>query len=134
MEEALVKAGITYQLIGGTRFYERREIKDLLAYLRLIYNPADDLSFKRVINVPKRGIGATTVAKLEGAARAAGKSLAEVVMGTPPPGMTAKTWDKVALFGVQLLKWRELAETASVADLLQQVLIDSDYVTWLFAD
>ncbi len=65
IEEALIAAGIPYQLVGGTRFYERREIKDLLAYLRLVQNPFDVVSFTRVVNVPGRGIGAKTIAELE---------------------------------------------------------------------
>ena len=64
MEEVLVKANLAYQIVGGTRFYERKEIKDLLAYLRLIANPADDLSLARIINEPKRAIGATTFEKI----------------------------------------------------------------------
>jgi DNA helicase-2/ATP-dependent DNA helicase PcrA len=63
-EQALIQAGLPYQLVGGTPFYERREVKDALAYLRLIVNPADNVSFRRVINVPKRGIGAATVERL----------------------------------------------------------------------
>ncbi|HEX6137819.1 MAG TPA: UvrD-helicase domain-containing protein, partial [Casimicrobiaceae bacterium] len=65
VEEALIKAGIRYQLVGGTRFYERREVKDVMAYLRLVHNPFDAVAITRVINVPARGIGAKTVQQLE---------------------------------------------------------------------
>jgi len=65
LEETFVKANIPYQMIGGTKFYDRKEIKDLLAYLRLIANPDDDISFARVVNEPKRGIGATTLERLQ---------------------------------------------------------------------
>ena len=64
MEEVLLKSNIDYTIVGGTKFYDRKEIKDLLAYLRLISNPDDDISLRRVINVPKRGIGATSVDKM----------------------------------------------------------------------
>lgn len=64
MEENLVKANIPYRMVGGLKFYDRKEIKDILAYLRLLTNPLDDLSFNRIINVPKRGIGATSLNKL----------------------------------------------------------------------
>ena len=64
MEEMFVKANIPYNIVGGTKFYDRKEIKDLLAYLRLIANPDDDISLTRIINVPKRGIGATSVEKI----------------------------------------------------------------------
>jgi DNA helicase II / ATP-dependent DNA helicase PcrA len=69
LEEALLRAGLPYRIVGGTRFYERREVKDLLAYLRLIANPADDEAFLRVVNVPRRGIGDTSVARLAARAR-----------------------------------------------------------------
>ncbi len=73
LEAAMMKGGLPYQIIGGVRFYERKEIKDLLAYLKLISNPDDDVAFRRVLNVPKRGIGGVTIAKIEAAA--AGESL-----------------------------------------------------------
>ena len=98
VEDAMVRYGMRYRLVGGTRFYERREIKDVLAYLRLIGNPADALSFQRVINVPPRGIGAKSLADLdrwakqlgvsayEAARRAVGDAAAEVAdAGSRPP-------------------------------------------------
>ncbi len=75
LEEALIKRALPYTMVGGTKFYDRKEIKDVLAYLRVLYNPFDDLSLLRIINVPKRSIGATTVAKLQDYARANGTSL-----------------------------------------------------------
>ena len=64
MEEVLLKSNMNYTIVGGTKFYDRKEIKDLFAYLRLIANPDDDISLRRVINVPKRGIGATSMDKV----------------------------------------------------------------------
>ena len=64
MEEVLLKSNIEYAIVGGIKFYDRKEIKDILAYLRLISNPDDDISLLRVINVPKRGIGATSLDKI----------------------------------------------------------------------
>jgi DNA helicase-2/ATP-dependent DNA helicase PcrA len=135
VEEALVKAGMSYQLIGGTRFYERREIKDLLAYLRVVYNVADDLSFKRILNVPKRGIGATTVAKLEAAAGASGRPLAEMLVGVPVPGIAPKTWAKLADVGGMFARWR-LSDEAGlpVPELLQMIVTDTNYLSWLHED
>src|SRR5699024_1772918 len=63
-EDSFMKSGIAYQMVGGMRFYDRKEIKDMIAYLRLIVNPDDDISFERVVNVPKRGIGKTTIERL----------------------------------------------------------------------
>ncbi|MGB0801394.1 MAG: 3'-5' exonuclease, partial [Ilumatobacteraceae bacterium] len=72
VEEAFMRLGVPYQVVGGTRFYDRREIKDALAYLRAVVNPADEVSVKRVLNVPKRGIGDTSVARLDEFAAAEG--------------------------------------------------------------
>lgn len=74
LKKALIKRALPYIMVGGTKFYDRKEIKDVLAYLRVLYNPFDDLSLLRIINVPKRSIGATTVAKLQDYARANGTS------------------------------------------------------------
>src|SRR5690606_20098253 len=65
LEEALMRAGIPYKVVGGPRFYDRREVKDALAYLRSVVNPSDEVSLKRVLNVPKRGVGDTTVGRLD---------------------------------------------------------------------
>ena len=70
---------IPYQIIGGHRFYERMEVKDVLAYLKLIVNPADTVSLRRIINVPRRGIGATSLGRLEGYARQRGISTFEAI-------------------------------------------------------
>ena len=69
VEEELVRRDIPYKVVGGTRFYDRREIKDLLAYLRAVANPEDEVSLKRIVNVPKRGVGDTSVARLDRYAR-----------------------------------------------------------------
>ncbi len=83
-EEECLRSGIPYSLVGGTKFYSRKEIKDLLAYLRVVANPQDECSLLRIINVPPRGIGATTVEKLRVAARGGGRALFEVL--SDPPG------------------------------------------------
>src|SRR4029453_8284324 len=72
MEEYLVRVGIPYKVIGGTKFYDRREVKDALAYLRAVVNPSDEVNLKRILNVPKRGIGDSTVAKVDSYAKAHG--------------------------------------------------------------
>ena len=79
IEESLVRWRIPYVVVGGLRFYDRREIKDLLSYLRLLINPADTVSLLRVINVPKRGIGKTTIQRLTDAANQLGIPLWDVV-------------------------------------------------------
>ena len=79
IEEILIKSDIPYQIVGGIKFYDRKEIKDLLAYLRLVSNPDDDISLVRIINVPKRGIGDTTIAKLAEEAGRRGTSIYQVL-------------------------------------------------------
>src|SRR5215470_60854 len=69
LEERFITLGLNYRVIGGPRFYERREIRDALAYLRLVGNPTDDLAFERIVNVPKRGIGDSTIKQLFETAR-----------------------------------------------------------------
>ena len=83
IEEMLMRAGIPYKVFGGTRFYDRREVRDALAYLRLIVNPTDDISLKRIINVPKRAIGDATVTALDEAARAEGVPIFSVLSCLP---------------------------------------------------
>jgi DNA helicase-2/ATP-dependent DNA helicase PcrA len=78
-EEMFLRLGIPYQIVGGVRFYERTEIKDILAYLRIAFNPSDEASLRRVLNVPRRGIGETTIHRLEGRAKAGGVSLWEAI-------------------------------------------------------
>ena len=92
IEEFLVRVGIPYKVVGGTRFYDRREIKDALAYLRAIVNPTDEVSVKRIINTPKRGVGDSSIGKLTPGHRPmANRStrpccgLTRPVSGPPPP-------------------------------------------------
>lgn len=80
IEEAMMKYGIPYRIYGGLRFYDRKEIKDIIAYLRLVANPADDVSLRRIINVPRRGIGSATVTALEEVAARSGESLFSTIL------------------------------------------------------
>ena len=86
VEEAFIRYGMAYKLVAGTRFYERKEIKDILAYLRLIHNPNDNIALARIINTPTRGIGERTVAELSSWAKAKGISLHEAIMHLEPEG------------------------------------------------
>lgn len=129
IEEAFLKQGLPYTIVGGVKFYDRKEIRDMLAYLRVIQNPADSVSFRRIINVPRRGFGDTSFGYLQAAADQAGLSLYEV----------SRRLDTVATIGtkaknsltelVRLLdRLRELATTDSVADLITRVMRESGYV------
>lgn len=132
IEEAFVRSGVPYTIVGGTRFYDRQEIKDLLAYLKSLQNPRDDISVKRIINVPKRGIGATTVERLEAHAAERGISFFEAVMeASAAEGLGAQAEYKVTAFGAFLLEMMNLAATGPVADLLEEILTKTDYITSL---
>jgi DNA helicase-2/ATP-dependent DNA helicase PcrA len=127
-EEALVQQGVPYRVIGGLRFYERKEIKDILAYLRFVHNPADRVSLTRIINVPKRGIGDATwehflhfveeqnCRVLEGLER-----LEEV------PGLSARARNSLAAFHKMLQNWLTMRETAPLNELTQAILEQSGY-------
>ena len=135
-EEAFIRAGLPYRLVGATRFYARREIKDLIAFLRLIHNPIDGVSMGRVINVPPRGIGRKTVAVLENAAQERGISVYQVFKGIPDPksqvpnlGTRAR---RVLSSFLELLEgWIAARAHLTVAQLIDRVLEDTRYAGYL---
>ncbi len=90
LEESLVRAGVPYRVVGGTRFYDRREVRDVMAYLRVLVNPQDEVSWRRIVNVPKRGVGETSVARLAGWAGTQGISFGEAVGRAEEAGVGAK--------------------------------------------
>src|ERR1700735_2450107 len=92
----LVRRDIPYKVVGGTRFYDRAEIKDVLAYLRAIANPTDEVSIKRIINVPKRGVGDTSVARLDRYARERHVPFAEAMADPEPAGIGGKALRGIA--------------------------------------
>ena len=98
LEEHLVRVAIPYKVVGGTKFYDRREVKDVLAYLRVLVNPADEVSVKRVLNVPKRGIGDSSIGRLDAWANAQGMSFAEALSHSEHAGVTAKAGSAVRQF------------------------------------
>ena len=125
-ETALIRAGLPYQLVGGTPFYERREVKDALAYLRLIVNPADDVSFRRVINVPRRGLGATTIETLAREAERRGCPMSAMLQERDWLERALKPRPRSSLraFG-KLLDQCRLRPSYPVAPLVQFVLTES---------
>lgn len=132
IEESFVRSGIPYTIVGGTRFYDRQEIKDIMAYLRALQNPRDDVSVKRIINIPKRGIGTTTVERLESYAAEREISFFEAIMeASSVSGLGAQAEYKVSLFGSFLLEMMNVAATGSVSDLLEVVLTKTDYISSL---
>jgi DNA helicase-2/ATP-dependent DNA helicase PcrA len=127
IEEALLKRGIHYIVVGGFRFFDRKEIKDCLSYMRCIVNPADDMAVRRIINIPTRGIGDTTLAKLEKFAGERRTCLWEVMKGLDSCDIAASAKDKVRGF-VQLLDMLiELNATQSLSNLLKGIMSLSGY-------
>ncbi|NMA91115.1 MAG: DNA helicase PcrA [Amphibacillus sp.] len=127
IEETFVKANIPYQMVGGTKFYDRKEIKDILAYLRLISNPDDDVSFVRIVNEPKRGIGATTIEKLQNYATANEISLFTAIKEIDFVGLGARATKSLAEFGEMVSNWIQQQEFLTATDMVEQVLKKSGY-------
>ena len=132
LEEALIKRALPYTMVGGTKFYDRKEIKDVLAYLRVLYNPFDDLSLLRIINVPKRSIGATTVAKLQNYARANGTSLFMTLTQLHlVDSIKGKTKEKLEEFGILIFTLVAEMEDRTVLDILESILDRTGYLAQL---
>lgn len=128
-EERFIKLGLPYKVIGGPRFYERMEIRDALAYFRVVVQKADDLAFERIINTPKRGIGNTTLNSLYAYGRAKGICLYDAIMDLT---QTDELRPKVKTTLMKILddfeRWRTLLETMHHAELANQILEDSGYM------
>lgn len=134
IEEAFMRVGVPYRVVGGTRFYDRREVKDAMAYLRAVLNPADEVSVKRVLNVPKRGIGDASVARLDAFAAAEGVTFAEALRRTDEAGVTGAAVRGIAGFVDLLDRLAALAATeVTPGDLLQAVIEESGYLAELEA-
>lgn len=127
IEEILIKSDIPYQIVGGIKFYDRKEIKDILAYLRLLSNPDDDISLTRIINVPKRGIGDTTVAKLAAAAAERGTSIYQVLYTVDDLGFAGRTRNALVEFYDMITALHRMTDYLSVTELTEQILEHSQY-------
>lgn len=128
-EEMLIKSGISYNMVGGLKFYERKEIKDIIAYLRVIFNPADSLSLLRIINVPKRGIGDASLAKIQAYAAANNVSLFEAVSNAAAiDGLSSRFVSKLDDLAGIIFELMNLANEAPVEDLINRVLRDTGYL------
>src|SRR3954464_15820943 len=136
LEDMLVRYGVPYQVIGGTRFYERAEIKDALAYLTLLVNPHDTVAFQRAVNSPRRGIGNTSQARIVGHANTLGESVFDVAAAPDRiPGLAPAAVKAVGRFMSVMERLRERAEgRAAVGDLLQETLDETGYIEALEAE
>ncbi|WP_068777513.1 DNA helicase PcrA [Paenibacillus sp. FJAT-26967] len=127
IEEILIKSDIPYQIVGGIKFYDRKEIKDILGYLRLISNPDDDISLVRVINVPKRGIGGTTLDKVADFAARRGISMYAMLEEVESLEISARTRNALADFREMIFNLNRMVEYLSVTELTEKVLEMSEY-------
>ncbi len=134
-EDRFIQIGLNYRIVGGFRFYERAEIRDAIAYLRIINQSADDLAFERIVNVPKRGIGDKALEKIHIVARAEGVPLsiaASKLVGTDE--LSGKARKSLADLVIDMARWRDCVNTHSPADLTRLILDESGYTATLQAE
>ena len=132
LEEELRRARMAYQIVGGLRFYDRKEIKDILAYLRLLANPADNISFERVVNVPRRGIGGTTMEALQAHVRRQGLSLTDALSQLDQvPGLGARARRNLGDFQALMQKLHQSKEELELPELTRAVATDTGYLDML---
>jgi len=132
VEEALVGEALPYHIVGGVRFYARLEVKDILAYLRVLDNPADEVSLKRIINVPARGIGSATVDKIADLASRQAITISDALSEAARGGfLSAAPRSKVAAFGAMMERFRGLSGTISLPELARSVMEESGYLAKL---
>lgn len=127
IEETFIKSEIPYQIVGGIKFYDRKEIKDILAYLRLISNPTDDISLTRIVNVPKRGIGDTTVDRLAEVAARQGISIFEVLEQVDAIEINSRAKNQLIEFREMIANLNQMVEYLSVTELTEKMLELSQY-------
>ncbi|MXP40973.1 AAA family ATPase [Altererythrobacter soli] len=134
-EDRFIQIGLGYRIIGGFRFYERAEIRDALAYLRVIAQPADDLAFERIYNQPKRGLGAKTLEKMHQHARRREMPLAAAALELADSDeLPARARGTIGSMMRGFLRWREMAETVTPSELLRTVLEETGYNAMLQAE
>ncbi|MGT2895485.1 DNA helicase PcrA [Streptococcus entericus] len=131
IEEALLKANIPYTMVGGTKFYNRKEIRDVIAYLNVLANPADNMSFERIVNEPKRGVGPGTLDKLRDFAYPAGISLLEGASQVMLSGIKGKAAQALFELGNLLLNLRDRLDNYSLTELVETVLDKTGYLSAL---
>ena len=127
IEEQLVRGGVPYRVVGGVKFYDRREVKDLLAYLRALVNPDDEVSWRRVVNTPKRGVGETSVNRVAAYAQGAGLTFREALREAAAAGVTGKALGGVGEL-LELMETFEYAAESGVAATVEAVLEETGYI------
>ena len=128
LEEKFMRENIPYKIIGGQNFYQRREIKDLIAYLKTVDNGRDNVAVKRIINVPKRGIGATTVDKVQTFADANDMSFYDTLKNDNAMAILGRSAAKIKPFVDFIQRLRAESEFGKISDLMEKILEDTGYV------
>ena len=134
MEQAFVNAAVPYMLVGGVGFYKRREVKDLLAYLRLVHNPDDRISFERVVNVPARGIGVKSLAAFTNWVASENLSIGEAlnrVYYDDPSPLAPAARKKFAAFAAMLSNWQEMAKVGDLLNMFDRITAETRYYLYL---
>ncbi|WP_371932708.1 DNA helicase PcrA [Bacillus carboniphilus] len=134
MEEMLLKSNINYTIVGGTKFYDRKEIKDMLAYMRLIANPDDDISFERIVNVPKRGVGATSVDKIRQYAVTNGLSMFQSIGEIEQIPVSSRVKNTLIDFRAMVTNLEQMQEYISVTELAEELLDRTGYREMLISE
>jgi DNA helicase-2/ATP-dependent DNA helicase PcrA len=134
LETSMKFSGIPYKVVGGAKFYDRREIKDVLAYIRVLANPDDEVSARRIVNVPKRGIGDTSVARLAAWAQVNAVSFSEAIDRADEAGLSAKALRGAERLSQTLAELRPLVQTVNPADFVQLVADRTGYLAELVAE
>ena len=134
LETSMKFSGIPYKVVGGAKFYDRREIKDILAYVRVLANPDDEVSARRIVNVPKRGIGDTSVARLAAWAQLEHVSFSEAIDRAEEAGLTGKALKGAEQLSKTLAELRPLVQTVNPADFVQLVADRTGYLAELVAE
>src|SRR5699024_7257969 len=127
VEDTLLKANMAYQMFGGLKFYDRKEIKDIIAYLRLITNPADDISFERIVNVPKRGIGAASIEKLRTYALMQDLSLFDAILEVEATNVPKRAANALMNFRLMMDNFINQQELLSATDIVETVIEQTEY-------
>jgi DNA helicase II / ATP-dependent DNA helicase PcrA len=134
LEDALIFSGVPYKVVGGSRFYDRREVKDILAYVRLLANPADEVSARRVVNVPKRGIGVTSVARLGAWAAINGTSFDTAIASAAEVGLSGKALKGAEQLAATLAELRGMLGSVGPGTLVQATAEKTGYLKELVAE
>jgi len=127
MEEVLLKSNIEYTIVGGIKFYDRKEIKDILAYLRVVANPDDDISLTRIINVPKRGVGATSVDRIQAYATEHGISMFRAIEEIEEIGVSARVVNALTDFRNMINHFSQMQDYLSVTELAEELIDKTGY-------